>query len=348
MSANFFGNLSQGYFGFYFGPNEGSGVDSVYESLTVADSSSALVAYVVSRDESLTISDGISSVLAVLVEISESLSASDASSVVSALVGELAESLYVTDVESVQTDFLGILDESVALSDTEEATVSGTSVLEILAAQDLSDSVLTPNPTPTPDNSATTMAPSAGVTIDKKKLSEARTRPRAIRRDYDGEVKIKLFPEVKPIVVQTARAKGLAQSSSKASGFQPIITFRASAKSLGKTMEASRIKSVVGRRSSGVGLVKAYSSAKGVTLKFAKVSGKSKPYGIASGFSTQMRGAYSMSKSMGAAGGFAQSFVAVKKSKSRAHSYSSGSQTTEFTQDQMELIFAMAEREFFR
>lgn len=259
MSANFFGNLSQGYFGFYFGPTAESGVSTVSESLTASDSSSALVSYLADRSESL------------------------------------------------------------------------------IAA----DSVLATSSVPASDSSATTMAPGGGITL---------RRATPIRYDYDGtEIKIKLIPEVVPVVVRTARFKNIAKTTEKASGFQPVIVFVASVKSMVKTAKTPRVKSIVTHQVSVSSRAKTRSAIGScVVSKFAGATSKSRGFGKASAFVTKTQRIYSFSKTTQSAAGVAQALCGVKKSKARCHGIVSAKQVTEFSQEETEAILAMAEREFFR
>lgn len=343
MSANFFGNQSQGYFGFYFGPTAESDTSVVVESLHVADTLSATVVFPVSRDESLSIADVQSQGSALAASLSESLVAAETISAVVSFVSAVVEALESEESIEDQANFLAILDESVSVSSDESAESAGNSVNESLSASDLSACVLTPNPTP--DNSATTMPPGSGVAIDK---SSKRARP--LRYNYDGEaVEIKMYPDPKTVVVR-GRAKDLVKSSSFANGrvsYVQIHSFGVPRREA-IAQRPDLATGTVTRTSSSRDFSKSVHSAIPSVSRASSAKGSARGYGLSSGVVTRYSSAKSMATQKVIAQGFATVLGQAKTSKTRGYGIARGEQITEFTEEQMEMILAVAEREFFR
>lgn len=341
MSANFFGNQSQGYFGFYFGPTAESDTSVVVESLHVADTLSATVVFPVSRDESLSIADAQSQGSALVASLSESLAAAETISATVVFLGAVVEALESVESIGVQTDFLASLDESISISSSENAESAGNSVNESLSASDLSTCVLTPNPTP--DNSATTMAPSTGASIDKK-------RARPLRYNYDGEeVKIKMYPDPKTVVARGV-ARDLVKLGSLANGRVSHVQIH----SFGvPRREAVSPKpdiamGTVTRVSSSRDFSKAIHSASPSVSRVSSAKGAARGYGLSSVVVTRYSSAKSMAAQKSGVQGFATVLGGAKTSKTKGYGMARGEQITEFTEEQMEMILAVAEREFFR
>lgn len=341
MSANFFGNQSQGYFGFYFGPTAGSDTSVVVESMHVADTLSATVVFPVSRDESLSIAETQSPGGALAASLSESLAAADTISATVAFLGAAVEALESAESTGVQADFLATLDESVSVSSDENAESAGNSVNESLSVSDLSTCVLTPNPTP--DNSATTMAPSAGASIDKK-------RARPLRYNYDGEeVKIKMYPDPKTVVVRGV-TRDLVKLGSLANGrasHVQIHSFGAPRREVAAPKPDLAMGTVT-RTSSSRDFSKAIHSASPSASRVSSAKGIARGHGLSSGVATRYSGAKSMAAQKAIIQGFATVLGQAKTSKTRGYGMARGEQITEFTEEQMEMILAVAEREFFR
>lgn len=343
MSANFFGNQSQGYFGFYFGPTAESDTSVVVESLHVADALSATVVFPVSRDESLSVADDQSQGSALAASLSESLVAAETISATVVFLGAVVEALESVESTGVQTDFLAALDESVSISSDENAESAGNSVNESLSVSDLSTCVLTPNPTP--DNSATTMAPSAGASIDK---SSKRARP--LRYNYDGEaVQIKMYPDPKTVVVRGA-ARDLVKSSSFVNGRVSYVQTHSFGVPRRETIVSrpDLATGIVTRISSSRDFSKAIHSASPSVSRVSSAKGMARGYGLSSGIATRYSSAKSMVVQKSGAQGFATILGQAKTSKIKGYGMANGEQITEFTEEQMEMILAVAEREFFR
>lgn len=343
MSANFFGNQSQGYFGFYFGPTAESDTSVVVEALHVADALSATVSYSVSRDESITLSDSQTDGRSLAASLSESLEVIDSVSATLIFLGAITEALDPVESIGNQTNFLGSLDESMSMSSSEGGEAAGNSVGEILSASDLSTCVLTPNPTP--DNSATTMAPSAGASIDK---SSKRAHP--LRYNYDGEaVVVKMYPDPKTVVVR-GEAKDLVKSSSFVNGRVSYVQIH--------SFGVPRREAVVPKPDIAAGIVTRVSSSRdfskplhSVTPSVSRVSSAkstARGYGLSSGVATRYSSAKSMAAQKSGAQGFATVLGSAKTSRIKGYGMVTGEQITEFTEEQMEMILAVAEREFFR
>ena len=361
MSANWFGNDSQGYFGSFFGPIAPAEGNFVSESVTVADASSATVSYVVSRQESLSILDASLGIVDILVALTESVTVSDSSSVAVAFLSAVSESLAVTSTEGAQADFFAELAESVSTEDTqssvsvisvavEEAGLSvqdlqdgqtnETSVSESVLLLDSSDSSVIPNPTPpNPQPKETTMPPgAAGAAID-------RSRARPLRYNYDGEVKIKLFPNSKNVF-------GLVRDGSKSKdrvfgiGFRPVKSFFGGA-APSKIGSFSKCLGFAQKKSTSKSISKSSDRIRPVSIKITSSKSKSKGFSYGRGTTLRVARAGSSSKGFSSISGCHATSFGGAKSFVKGHSIAAGNHSVEFSAEQMELIFALAQKEYF-